>query len=198
MRLVLLGPPGAGKGTQARRLAQRRGFAHLSTGEMLRAAVAAQTALGKKVQAVMASGELVSDATVIALIAQQVGEAHCRRGFVLDGFPRTRAQAQALEALLQERDLALHAVLELQVDEAALLARMRSRLKESGQAPRADDTEEALATRLKVYRRQTAPVSAFYQERGLLRSLDGMQPIDAVSRAMDDALDGIKTQGYAQ
>ena len=196
MRLVLLGPPGAGKGTQARRLAQRRKLAHLSTGEMLRAAVAAQTALGKKVQAVMARGELVSDDTVIALIAQQVE--NCRRGFVLDGFPRTRAQAQALEALLQERDLALHAVLELQVDEAALLARMRSRLKESGKAPRADDTEEALATRLTVYRRQTAPVSAFYQERGLLRALDGMQPIDAVSRAMDNALDGIKTQGHAQ
>ena len=191
MRLVLLGPPGAGKGTQAARLCAGRTLAHLSTGDMLRRAVAAKSALGRKVQSVMARGDLVSDATVIALIAERVEAADCRPGFVLDGFPRTPAQAEALEGLLKEKDMALDAVLELRVEETALLARMKTRLQESGAAARADDTEDALAIRLKVYRRETAPVSDFYAARGLLHALDGMQPIDDVTAAIDEALDRV-------
>jgi adenylate kinase len=191
MRLILLGPPGAGKGTQARRLVQRHGIVQLSTGDMLRAAVKAKTPIGRKTEAIMARGELVPDDMVVAIVSDRIDEPDARKGFILDGFPRTVAQAEALERLLAEKGLRLDAVVELKVDEGALLKRLASRIAEMrarGEPVRPDDNPEALKTRLDVYRTQTAPLIAFYGKKGLLKSVDGMAPIEAVAAAVDRVL----------
>jgi adenylate kinase len=191
MRLILLGPPGAGKGTQAQRLVQTHGIVQLSTGDMLRAAVKAGAPIGRKVEAIMARGELVPDDVVVAIVSDRIDQPDARKGFILDGFPRTVPQAEALERMLVEKRLRLDGVVELQVDEGALLKRLATRvadMRARGEAVRPDDNPEALKTRLKVYRTQTAPLIAFYGKKGLLRSVDGMAPIDAVSAAIDRVL----------
>jgi adenylate kinase len=191
MRLILLGPPGAGKGTQAQRLVQRHGIVQLSTGDMLRAAVKAKTPIGRKAEAIMARGELVPDDMVVAIVSDRIDEPDARKGFILDGFPRTVAQAEALERLLAEKGLRLDAVVELKVDEGALLKRLASRIAEMrarGEPVRPDDNPEALKTRLDVYRTQTAPLIAFYGKKGLLKSVDGMAPIEVVAAAVDRVL----------
>ena len=191
MRLILLGPPGAGKGTQAQRLVHRHGIVQLSTGDMLRAAVKAKTPIGRKAEAIMARGELVPDDMVVAIVSDRIDEPDARKGFILDGFPRTVAQAEALERLLTEKGLRLDAVIELRVDEGALLKRLASRIAEMrarGESVRPDDNPEALKTRLDVYRTQTAPLIAFYGKKGLLKSVDGMAPIEAVAAVVDRVL----------
>ncbi|MGA4555470.1 adenylate kinase [Methylorubrum aminovorans] len=184
MRLILLGPPGAGKGTQAVRLTERLGVPQLSTGDMLRAAVAASSPVGLQAPAMMERGELVSDEIVLSLVAARIEQSDAQRGFVLDGFPRTVGQAVALDTMLGEMGLALDAVLELQVDLNALVARMTGRVAEArarGEATRADDNPDAFRTRLETYREQTVPLSSYYAERGLLRSVDGMLSVDRVA-----------------
>ena len=191
MRLVLLGPPGAGKGTQATRLVEKFGVPQLSTGDMLRAAVAAQTPIGLKAKAIMDAGQLVSDDVVIGIIDQRIDAADCAKGFILDGFPRTVAQAEALRDLLTRKGMKLDSVVELVVDENALVDRMRKRVADAiaagGQA-RADDNPESFKTRLEAYRAQTAPVSDHYASRSELRRIDGMAPIDEVTAALNRAL----------
>jgi adenylate kinase len=191
MRLVLLGPPGAGKGTQSARLVEKLGIPQLSTGDMLRAAVAAGTPIGLKAKAIMDAGQLVPDEIVIDIIDQRIDAPDCANGFILDGFPRTVAQAEALRALLAKKGMDLDAVVELVVDENALVDRMRKRVEESlaaGKPVRADDNPESFKTRLDAYRKQTAPVSAHYAGRGELKRVDGMLPIDDVSAAIDKTL----------
>ncbi|MBI5011924.1 MAG: adenylate kinase [Methylocystis sp.] len=193
MRLVLLGPPGAGKGTQAARLVEKHGVPQLSTGDMLRAAVAAKTPIGLRAKEIMDAGALVPDEVVIGLIDERLGASDCANGFILDGFPRTVAQAEALRELLDRRGLTLDAVLELAVDEGALVDRMRKRVDETraaGGAVRADDNPESFKTRLEAYRAQTAPVSAHYAKRSELTKIDGMAPIEDVTAEIDRALSG--------
>src|SRR5271163_2129146 len=187
MRLILLGPPGAGKGTQAQRLVEKHGIVQLSTGDMLRAAVKAGTPVGLKAKDIMARGELVPDDVVVAIVADRIGEPDAHRGFILDGFPRTVAQAEALDRMLEEKGLELDAVIELKVDEAILLQRIEKRVAETaarGEPLRADDNAEALKKRLDAYRRQTAPLIGYYSGKGMLRTIDGMAPIDEVSAAL--------------
>lgn len=191
MRLILLGPPGAGKGTQAQHLVQAWSIVQLSTGDMLRAAVKAGTPVGLKAKDIMASGGLVPDEVVVAIVADRIGEPDAANGFILDGFPRTVPQAEALEAMLAEKGLSLDAVIELKVDEKALLDRVETRVREMtarGEPLRADDNPEALKTRLEAYRSQTAPLAAYYEGKGKLRTIDGMAPIADVSRAIDAVL----------
>ncbi|MBX3514798.1 MAG: adenylate kinase [Xanthobacteraceae bacterium] len=191
MRLVLLGPPGAGKGTQGDRLIERHGITRLSTGDMLRAAVKAETPVGLKAKDIMARGDLVSDDIVIAIIDDRLKEPDVQKGFILDGFPRTVAQAEALDKLLAAKGIRLDAVVELKVDEGALLRRIETRIAEMtarGEAIRADDNPEALKKRLDAYRSQTAPLSAYYKAKGDLLEVDGMAPIPAVETAIDEGL----------
>ena len=191
MRLILLGPPGAGKGTQSARLMEKFGIPQLSTGDMLRAAAKAQSPIGRQAQAIMSEGKLVSDEIVIALIEERTAEADAAHGFILDGFPRTVAQAKALDAMLGRKGMALDAVIELKVDEAALLRRMEQRVEETiarGGAVRDDDNPEAFRKRLDTYRQQTAPVSDYYRDVGELHVVDGMAPIDSVTASIDDFL----------
>lgn len=193
MRLVFLGPPGAGKGTQSARLRDRYHIPQLSTGDMLRAAVKAATPVGLTAKAIMDAGGLVPDDTVVGIVADRISEPDAKAGFILDGFPRTVKQAEALTKMLRAKNMDLDAVLELKVDEAALLARIEQRAKETiacGAPVRADDNPEAFRTRLDAYRAQTAPVSAYYAEKGALKTIDGMAPIDAVSEAIAKALGG--------
>lgn len=192
MRLVLLGPPGAGKGTQAERLAERHGIARLSTGDMLRAAVAAGTPIGLKAKDIMARGELVPDPVVIAIIADRIKEPDAAKGFILDGFPRTVAQAEALERLLEQRGLKLDAVVEIKVDESILIKRIETRIGQMqarGEQVRADDKPEVLKQRLVAYRDQTAPLIDYYGGKGRLRTVDGMPKIDEVTALIGRVLE---------
>jgi adenylate kinase len=188
MRLILLGPPGAGKGTQAQRLIAKHGIVQLSTGDMLRAAVAAGTPVGLRAKSIMDRGELVPDDVVVAIIAERIDQPDARRGFVLDGFPRTVPQAEALDRLLAERGLKLDGVIELKVDEGILLRRIEKRVAEMtarGEKVRADDNPDVLKGRLAAYRTQTAPLAGYYASKGMLKSVDGMAPIEEVAAAID-------------
>jgi adenylate kinase len=188
MRLILLGPPGAGKGTQAQRLVAKHGIVQLSTGDMLRAAVAAGTPVGLKVKDIMDRGDLCPDEIVVSIIADRIEQPDAKKGFILDGFPRTVHQAEALDHMLREKGLTLDGVVELRVDEAALIRRIESRIKETlarGEPLRKDDDPEVLKTRLEAYRRQTAPLIYYYRDKGLLRAVDGMAPIDEVTAAIN-------------
>ena len=191
MRLILLGPPGAGKGTQAQRLVAKHGIVQLSTGDMLRAAVAAGTPVGLRAKEIMERGELVPDEVVVAIIADRIGQPDAKRGFVLDGFPRTVPQAEALDRLLAACGMQLDAVIELKVDEAILIKRIETRVAQMaarGEKVRADDNAEALKKRLDAYRAQTAPLTDYYAHTGQLKTVDGMAPIDDVTAAIDALL----------
>ena len=195
MRLILLGPPGAGKGTQAQRLIAKHGIVQLSTGDMLRAAVAAGTPVGLRAKSTMERGELVPDAVVVAIIADRIGQPDARRGFVLDGFPRTVPQAEALDRLLAERGLELDAVMELKVDEGILLQRIERRVAEMtarGEKVRADDNPEVLKGRLSAYRARTTPLVDYYAGKGMLKTVDGMASIDDVTTAIAGHLEPLK------
>ena len=216
MNIILLGPPGAGKGTQAKMIVDKRGIVQLSTGDMLRDAVKSGSALGQKAKALMEAGELVPDDLVIGIIDSRLDEPDCAKGFILDGFPRTIAQAEALDDLLDKKDLALHAVIKMDVDEEALTRRISGRFScascgqgyhDDFQKPakdgicdkcgstdfirRKDDNAETVRSRLEVYHNQTAPILPYYEARGTLKSVDGMAAIDQVSAAIDQILDSI-------
>jgi adenylate kinase len=200
MRLILLGPPGAGKGTQAQRLVSKYGIVQLSTGDMLRAAVAAGSPVGLRAKAIMDRGDLVPDEVVVAIIADRIGQPDAKAGFVLDGFPRTVPQAEALDRLLAERGMELDAVVELKVNEGILLERIETRVAEMtarGEKVRADDNAEALKKRLDAYRIQTGPLSAYYAKTGQLRTVDGMAAIDEVTAQVDRVLGASKTMAQA-
>jgi len=213
MNLILLGPPGAGKGTQAKRLEQRHSLVQLATGDMVRAAIASGSELGQRVKAIYDAGRLVPDDIIIAMIAERITAPDTARGFILDGFPRTVPQAEALDAMLAGLDRALNHVILIEVDEAALIDRLSGRFScgqcgalyhERNHPPRvagecddcgptefvrrADDRPEALATRFAAYRNQTAPILPYYRARGILRSVDGMAPIDEVTRQIEAVL----------
>ncbi|PTM42603.1 adenylate kinase [Bosea sp. 124] len=191
MRLIFLGPPGAGKGTQAARIVAKHGIPQLSTGDMLRAAVAAGTPIGVKAKAVMDAGGLVSDEIVIGIVADRIEEADAKRGFILDGFPRTLAQAEALDTMLASKGLKLDTVLELKVDQSKLVDRIVRRAAEAraaGQPVRKDDDPEVFKTRLEAYNRDTAVVAPYYAARGQVVDIDGMKPIDEVTAAIEKAL----------
>jgi adenylate kinase len=194
MRLILLGPPGSGKGTQAQRLVQRYGIVQLSTGEMLRAAVAAQTPVGIKAQHIMASGGLVPDEIVVGIISDRLDQPDAARGFILDGFPRTVPQAEALDELLKKKHIKLDAVVELRVNESALLQRVETRVAEMrarGEEVRIDDTPEVLTKRLASYRALTEPLIHYYSERRKLLTVDGMMAIEHVTREINRILAAI-------
>jgi adenylate kinase len=191
MRLILLGPPGAGKGTQAQRLVKTLNIPQLSTGDMLRAAAAAGTPIGLKAKAVMDSGALVSDEIVVDIINDRIEQSDAKRGFILDGFPRTLAQALALETMLAAKGLRLDAAIELTAEAPKLVDRIVRRAEEAsaaGQPVRKDDDPEVFKSRLAAYERDTAAVTPFYRERGLLREVNGMAPIEDVSKAIDAVL----------
>jgi adenylate kinase len=191
MRLILLGPPGAGKGTQAQRLVAKYGLVQLSTGDMLREAVKAGTPIGRQVKDIMAAGGLVPDTIVVDLVGQRIEQPDARKGFILDGFPRTVPQAAALDRLLTDRGLGLNAVIELRVDEDALLKRIEARVAEMqarGEPLRSDDNPEVLRERLHAYRQLTAPLVTYYRHQNVLRTVNGMAPIADVAAAIDKAL----------
>ena len=191
MRIVLLGPPGSGKGTQATRLAQRLAIPQLSTGDMLRAAVSAGSSIGRKAKAVMERGELVPDELAVAVVAERIFHPDSTKGFILDGFPRTIAQAVALDDILMTNGLNLDCVVEFEVDEEVLLGRILKRAEEAksnGQTVRADDTQAALKVRLEEYRRQTEPLVDYYRVRGILKTIDGLQPVNNVATSIFKAL----------
>jgi len=184
MDLILFGPPGAGKGTQAKVLQDERGLVQLSTGDMLRAAVAAGTELGRKSKAIMDRGDLVPDDLVVGIIAERLEKPDCGKGVIFDGFPRTVAQAKALDAMLTSRGRKIDAVIELKVDDEAMVGRMESRVRENPGEARADDTPETLRKRLGVYRQNTEPLLDFYRGQDKLVTVDGMAPIADVSAAV--------------
>lgn len=213
MNLILLGPPGAGKGTQAQLLKERHGLVQLSTGDMLRAAVAAGSELGKKVKSIMEAGALVPDDIIIAMIAERIAQPDCANGFILDGFPRTTGQAEALDRMLAEKGLKLNGVIELKVDDAALVDRISGRYScascgtgyhDSNKQPknpgvcdvcggtkfsrREDDKAETVKARLEAYHRQTAPLLPYYKARGVLKTVDGMAPIEQVAGQIENLL----------
>ena len=194
MRIILLGPPGSGKGTQAQRLVQRYGIVQLSTGEMLRAAVAAGTPVGLRAKDIMASGGLVPDDVVVNIISDRIDQPDAQRGFILDGFPRTVPQAAALDELLKHKHMKLDAVVELRVNESALVERVETRAAETrarGEEVRIDDTSEVLIKRLAAYRAQTEPLIHYYSERRKLLTVDGMMAIEAVTREIGRILAAI-------
>src|SRR6266481_596549 len=191
MRLVILGPPGAGKGTQATKIATRLGIPQLSTGDMLREAVASRSTSGLRAKRIMDRGELVPDGVVVSVVINRIDHSDAANGFILDGFPRTVTQAEALDQELATRGIKLDAVLELEVDEDALLDRIRGRAQQAannGESIRSDDNPEVFKTRLDVYRAQTAPVTEYYRSQGLLNTVDGLQPIDVVTEELAAAL----------
>ena len=213
MNIILLGPPGAGKGTQAKRLEQSRSIVQLSTGDMLRAAVDKGSELGKKAKTIMDAGQLVPDDLMIEMISQRIDEPDCKNGFILDGFPRTTPQAEALDRMLAEKTLKLDAVVEMQVDDEALVGRITGRFScakcgagyhDTFQRPktegvcdvcggtefkrRADDNEETVRARLAAYHAQTAPILPYYDGKGVLKTVDGMAPIDEVTGQIEAAL----------
>jgi adenylate kinase len=213
MNLILLGPPGSGKGTQAKRIEQSRGICHLATGDMLRSATASGSELGTRVKGIMDAGQLVPDGIMIDMIAARIGEPDCRAGFVLDGFPRTVPQAQALDEMLTRRGLGLDRVILIKVDETVLIDRLAGRFSCAGCGAsyheryhrpriegvcdvcgsgevvhRPDDRPEAVHARFEVYRRQTAPILPYYRDRGILDCVDGMSGIDEVTRQIETIL----------
>ena len=191
MRLILLGPPGAGKGTQSARLVERYGIPQLSTGDMLRAAAAEGTPVGLQAKEIMARGDLVPDDVVVGIVADRIEHDDAKRGFILDGFPRTVGQAEALDRMLAQKGIKLDAVIELKVDEAALLARIANRARETearGEVVRKDDNPEAFKIRLDAYRAQTAPLSEYYKSRNMLETTDGMAAMDSVTSSIADIL----------
>jgi len=195
MRLILLGPPGAGKGTQAQRLVERHGIPQLSTGDMLRAAVAAKTPVGVKAKAVMDAGELVSDAIVNAIVAERIDQADCANGFILDGYPRTLAQADALGDMLTERGQRIDAVIELTVNDDELVARIAKRAEETraaGKPVRKDDDPAVVPERLREYYKKTAPLVGYYYAKKMLTQLDGMASMDDVTATIGTVLSKIK------
>ena len=195
MNLILLGAPGAGKGTQATRLEAERGLVQLSTGDMLRAAVAAGAPTGLEAKALMDRGDLVPDSVVVSIIADRIDQPDCQKGFILDGFPRNEAQARALDMMLTQKGRKLDLVIELKVDERILFDRIRTRAAESAAASgavRADDNEETLRKRLEVYHAQTAPLLPYYRAQGKLHTIDGMQPVDSVASQMAVLLDSLR------
>lgn len=204
MRIILLGPPGSGKGTQAQLLVQRYGIVQLSTGEMLRAAVAAGTPVGLKAKEIMAGGGLVPDEVVVGIISDRIDQPDAKNGFILDGFPRTVPQAEALDDLLRHKHLKLDAVIELRVNESALLSRVETRvaqMRERGEEVRVDDTPEVLTKRLASYRSQTEPLIHYYSERRKLSTIDGMMAIDEVTRAIHRqllALGAVEPKSHAR
>jgi adenylate kinase len=188
VRLILLGPPGAGKGTQARRLVEAYGIPQLSTGDILRQAIAERTPMGLAAKEIMDRGDLVSDEIVNGIVSERLDGEDCRPGFILDGFPRTIAQAEALDQMLAEKGMALDAVVEMQADSGELVRRIVNRANESGTA-RGDDNVEVVRNRLEVYRSQTAPLVEYYRGHGLLRSVDGMQSVEDVTAAIKGAVE---------
>ena len=190
MNIILFGPPGAGKGTQAELLVQSRGMVQLSTGDMLRAAIAAGTELGLQAKEIMDAGKLVSDDIMIGMIAERMEADDCKNGVILDGFPRTVAQAQALDAMFADKGISLDSVIEIRVDENALFSRIEKRAAETGGA-RSDDNAEVLAARLKVYHDNTAPVLPYYEDKGQLVTIDGMQPVEEVNKQIEACLNSV-------
>ena len=191
MRLIVLGPPGAGKGTQAQRLVERYSIPQLSTGEMLRVTVATGTEIGREAKAIMDRGELVPDVVVNHMVSDRIDQEDCRRGFILDGFPRTVAQAEALTAMLEQKGVKLDAVIELKVDQTVLIERMEKRVADTlsaGGTVRSDDNRDTFARRLDEYRRKTAPLLDYYRRRGELIEIDGMQGMDVVTRDIASVL----------
>lgn len=187
MNIILFGPPGAGKGTQAQHIVDRHGVVQLSTGDMLRAAIAAGSELGLQAKSLMDEGKLVPDDVIIGMIADRMNDEDCKNGVILDGFPRTIAQAKALDAMFAAGHIQLDQVIEIQVDEAALFARIENRAAEPGDA-RSDDTAEVLEQRLKVYHENTAPVLPYYRDKGQLNIVDGMQSIEEVAAQIESLL----------
>jgi adenylate kinase len=219
MNIIVLGPPGAGKGTQAKRIEERHGLIQLATGDMLRAAIASGTEIGRKAKPIMDAGQLVPDDVLIAMIAERIVAADCRNGFILDGFPRTVPQAEALDAMLAEHQRRLDHVIEMKVDEAALVDRITGRFTctrcgasyhdrykqprvpgvcdvcgSTAFSRRADDTAETIKARLAAYNRQTAPILPYYRRRGILETVDGMAEIDEVTRQIEAILQRNKTR----
>lgn len=186
MNIILLGPPGAGKGTQAKVLVDGHGLVQLSTGDMLRAAVASGSELGQEAKAVMDAGKLMPDDIMVQIISDRISEPDCENGFILDGFPRTTAQADALDTMLAEKGLPLDHVIEISVNDSVLIDRINARVAETPEAERRDDDNaETLKHRLEVYHEQTAPILPYYEGRGMLKKVDGMQPIDDVSKQIE-------------
>src|SRR5262245_14595924 len=194
MRVVFLGPPGSGKGTQAKFLAERLGVLAISTGEILRTAVREKTPLGQKAQAIMERGDLVSDELIVELIRERIAQADARRGFILDGFPRTITQAEALEKLLAEKGDSLSAAVNFRVPDEELTRRMLGRASEEG---RADDRPETIRERLRVYREKTEPLVSFYRKRDLVADVDGVGDVDQIGSRLDSALLSLRKAGAA-
>ncbi|MFN7024840.1 MAG: adenylate kinase [Pseudorhizobium sp.] len=191
MRLILLGPPGAGKGTQAQRIVEKHGIPQLSTGDMLRAAVAAQTDVGKRAKEVMDAGKLVSDDIVNAIVSERIDAPDCARGFILDGYPRTLVQADAVDAMLKSKGQALDVAIELAVDDSAMVGRILRRAEEAkaaGESVRKDDNAEVYADRLRAYYKSTAPLIGYYYAKGKLKTVDGMAEMDAVTAELEQVL----------
>ena len=195
MNLVVFGPPGSGKGTQAKILQDKRAWPQLSTGDMLRAAISAGTDLGKKCRSIMEKGELVPDDVVVGIIGERYDQPDCENGAIFDGFPRTIPQARALDSMLKLRNRKIDLVIELKVDDKVLIDRVKTRIAQSGGVARADDTPETLQNRLTVYYQNTAPLLEYYKRQGKLVTVDGMAPIAAVTKAIAEVIDQASPKG---